>query len=136
VSGNVQVWVAAEPDGSFAVGLFNLGGATTSMTIPWSDLAISGSAVVRDLWAQMDLVGHSPARSRRAWPLTASRSCGFGRKSPARARPWAQPGAVDEPAAALGVRCCAGLVALEKRGEDVRQSYCTSVSNAGWYGSW
>ena len=55
MSGNAQVWAAAEPDGSFAVGLFNLGGATTPVTIPWSDLGISGSAVVRDLWAQMDL---------------------------------------------------------------------------------
>jgi alpha-galactosidase len=55
VSGNAQVWVAAEPDGSFAVGLFNLGGGATSMTIPWSDVGISGSATVRDLWAQMDL---------------------------------------------------------------------------------
>jgi hypothetical protein len=55
VSGNAQVWVATEPDGSFAVGLFNLGGATASLTIPWSDLGISGPADVRDLWAQMDL---------------------------------------------------------------------------------
>lgn len=54
-SGNSQEWVAKEPDGSYAVGLFNLGGSSASMTVNWSDLGISGSASVRDLWAQKDL---------------------------------------------------------------------------------
>jgi hypothetical protein len=55
VGGNTQVWSAKQPDGSLAVGLFNLGGGATSVTATWSQLGISGSANVRDVWAQKDL---------------------------------------------------------------------------------
>lgn len=54
-SGDTQVWGAAEPDGSFAVGLFNPGASTANVTVNWSDLGISGAADVRDLWAHTDL---------------------------------------------------------------------------------
>jgi hypothetical protein len=53
--GDTQVWVANEPDGSLAVGLFNLGPSAAAITVQWSDLGIGGSAKVRDLWAQKDL---------------------------------------------------------------------------------
>jgi hypothetical protein len=53
--GNLQEWIAKEPDGSYAVGLFNLGTAAAAMTLNWSDLGLSGSAQVRDLWARKDL---------------------------------------------------------------------------------
>jgi alpha-galactosidase len=54
-NGDTQVWVANEPDGSLAVGLFNLGGAPAPITVAWSDLGITGAADVRDLWAHADL---------------------------------------------------------------------------------
>ena len=54
-SGDTQVWVANEPDGSLAVGLFNLGGAAAPITVAWSDLGINGAADVKDLWAHTDL---------------------------------------------------------------------------------
>ena len=55
VGGNAQVWSAKQPDGSIAVGLFNLAGAAASVTATWSMLGISGSADVRDVWAKKDL---------------------------------------------------------------------------------
>ena len=55
VGGNTQVWSAKQPDGSVAVGLFNLGGGGASVTATWSMLGISGSADVRDVWAKKDL---------------------------------------------------------------------------------
>lgn len=55
VGGNTQVWSAEQPDGSLAVGLFNLGGTAASVTAAWNKLGISGSADVRDVWAEKDL---------------------------------------------------------------------------------
>jgi alpha-galactosidase len=55
VGGNTQVWSAKQPDGSLAVGLFNLGAAAAPVTAAWSKLGISGSAEVRDVWAKKDL---------------------------------------------------------------------------------
>ncbi len=42
-------------DGSKAVGLFNRGKEATEITINWSDLQLSGSQSVRDLWRQKNL---------------------------------------------------------------------------------
>ncbi len=53
--GDAQVWVSAEPDGSLAVGLFNLGTAAAAVTAQWSDLGLTGAAKVRDVWARADL---------------------------------------------------------------------------------
>lgn len=44
-------------DGSIAVGLFNLGTNTATVTARWSDLKIHGRRKVRDLWRQKDLGG-------------------------------------------------------------------------------
>jgi hypothetical protein len=41
-------------DGSHAVGLFNLGAAPATVTANFSDLKLSGSHAVRDLWAHAD----------------------------------------------------------------------------------
>ena len=41
-------------DGSKAVGLFNRGPAETTVTAKWSDLGITGSQTVRDLWRHQD----------------------------------------------------------------------------------
>jgi alpha-galactosidase len=50
-----QVWWAATSSTAYNVGLFNLSGATATVTVSWSDLAFSGSATVRDLWSHTDL---------------------------------------------------------------------------------
>jgi alpha-galactosidase len=42
-------------DRSMAVGLFNLGEIEREMTVPWSELGISGEQSARDLWRQKDL---------------------------------------------------------------------------------
>jgi hypothetical protein len=50
-----QVWYAKNPDGSYTVGLFNLGAQPATVTANWSDLGITGSASVRDLWQHSNL---------------------------------------------------------------------------------
>jgi hypothetical protein len=50
-----QVWRAAEPDGSYAIGLFNLGSSPTNMSVTWSQLGFVGGADVQDLWSGNDL---------------------------------------------------------------------------------
>jgi alpha-galactosidase len=50
-----QVWVAANGDGSYTVGLFNLGSSAATVTANWSDVGFSGSAAVRDLWSHTEL---------------------------------------------------------------------------------
>lgn len=57
-NGDLETW--AKPLGTgfetFAVGLFNRSGATTNMTIRWSDLQLDPNSVsVRDVWAKKDL---------------------------------------------------------------------------------
>jgi len=54
-SGGLEVWKRLLEDGSLAVGLFNRGENTASVTAQWSDLGIKGSQKVRDLWRQKDL---------------------------------------------------------------------------------
>jgi alpha-galactosidase len=53
-AGNLQVWSTKEPDGTYALGLFNLGSSSASVTAQWSSLGLSGAATVRDLWAHTD----------------------------------------------------------------------------------
>jgi len=51
----LQVWAALEPDGSYAVGMFNLSSAAASIDVPWSSVGFAGVASVRDLWTSSDL---------------------------------------------------------------------------------
>jgi alpha-galactosidase len=54
--GDARVYAKKMADGSKAVGLFNTGlNGTLTVTVKWSDLKISGSQSVRDLWRQKDL---------------------------------------------------------------------------------
>jgi hypothetical protein len=53
-SGQQQVWWSYAGNNTYYVGLFNLGSAAATVTANWSDLAFSGSATVRDLWAKTD----------------------------------------------------------------------------------
>jgi alpha-galactosidase len=54
-SGGLEVWKRPLEDGSIAVGLFNRGEKTTTVTADWNDLGIHGNQKVRDLWRQQDL---------------------------------------------------------------------------------
>jgi alpha-galactosidase len=53
--GDLRVYAKDLEDGSKAVGLFNLGADTASVTVKWSDLRLSGRQSVRDLWRQKDV---------------------------------------------------------------------------------
>jgi alpha-galactosidase len=52
--GDLEVWEKPLADGSHAVGLFNLGTSAAQVTANFSDLKLSGSHAVRDLWAHAD----------------------------------------------------------------------------------
>ncbi len=52
---NLQVWEKPNGDGSYSVGLFNLGGASASIQVNWSQLGFGGSAAVRNLWTHTNL---------------------------------------------------------------------------------
>jgi alpha-galactosidase len=49
------VWVKPPADGTKAVALFNRGLQAASGTARWSDVGVSGSQPVRDLWQHRDL---------------------------------------------------------------------------------
>ena len=53
--GWVEVWARPLEDGTVAVGLFNRSPETATVTAQFSDLGLSGSQPVRDLWQQKDL---------------------------------------------------------------------------------
>ncbi|MGO4497308.1 X2-like carbohydrate binding domain-containing protein [Paenibacillus sp. 2RAB27] len=54
-STNQQVWYANNGDGTYTVALFNLGNKAAPITVNWSDIGLSGSASVRDLWSHTEL---------------------------------------------------------------------------------
>ncbi len=53
--GRLEVWSRPLSDGTVAVGLFNRGLQAYDVTARYSDLGITGSQPVRDLWLQKDL---------------------------------------------------------------------------------
>jgi alpha-galactosidase len=57
--GRLEVWAKDMEDGSKAVGLFNRGDQEAQVTAKWTDLGLSGTRKVRDLWRQQDLGGFS-----------------------------------------------------------------------------
>jgi alpha-galactosidase len=54
-SGSRRVYAKQLENGSWGVGLFNLGKKPLPMVVQWSDLGISKPQAVRDLWRQKDL---------------------------------------------------------------------------------
>ena len=54
-NGDAEVWVRPLEDGSIAVGLFNRGEKPIMVTADWTDLNISGTQKIRDLWRQKDI---------------------------------------------------------------------------------
>jgi alpha-galactosidase len=53
--GSLEIWAKDLADGTKAVGLFNRGEDECSMILKWSDLGLSGTQKVRDLWRQKEL---------------------------------------------------------------------------------
>jgi alpha-galactosidase len=53
--GWTEVWARPLDDGSIAVGLFNRGPEAAAVVVNWSDLGLTGSHPVRDIWQQKDL---------------------------------------------------------------------------------
>jgi alpha-galactosidase len=53
--GPLEVWARDLEDRSLAVGLFNRGDHEATAVARWSDLGLTGSRAVRDLWRQKDL---------------------------------------------------------------------------------
>ena len=50
LDGATEVWARPLLDGSMAVGLINGGAVATTMTVTWTELGLTGSWAVRDLW--------------------------------------------------------------------------------------
>ncbi len=55
LEGDLEVWARDMADGTKAVGLFNRGEDTATVTAKWADLGLKGERIVRDLWRQQDL---------------------------------------------------------------------------------
>src|SRR5678815_4098707 len=53
--GRTEVWARPLSDGTMAVGLFNRDLVARPITVKWSDLGLTGSQPVRDLWLHTDL---------------------------------------------------------------------------------
>lgn len=53
--GDLEVWSRPLADGSHAVGLFNRGASSATVTANWNDIGVTGSHVVRDLWRHEDI---------------------------------------------------------------------------------
>jgi len=51
----MEIWIKPLQDGTLAVALFNRAPVKTTVTAQWSDLGISGTRPVRDLWQRKDL---------------------------------------------------------------------------------
>jgi len=64
-----QVWYALNADGTYTVALFNLGRADADITANWSDIGLTGSASVRDLWASKDLGTFSAGYTGQTVPI-------------------------------------------------------------------
>ncbi len=55
-NGDTEIWARPLADGSQAVGLFNRGGDTASVSLKWADLGLNGAPKkVRDLWKHADM---------------------------------------------------------------------------------
>jgi alpha-galactosidase len=53
-TGDHKVYAKPLEDGSWAVGLFNIGTQPATVSVSWPDLKLMGSQRVRDLWRQKE----------------------------------------------------------------------------------
>lgn len=70
---NQQVWYANNGDGTYTVGLVNLGSAAATVTVNWTDIGLNGAANVRDLWTHTDLGSFTTGYSSVNLPSHGSR---------------------------------------------------------------
>ncbi|WP_139999788.1 glycoside hydrolase family 27 protein [Paenibacillus paridis] len=70
---NQQAWYANNGDGTYTVGLFNLGSSAATVNVNWSDIGLNGAATVRDLWTHSDLGSFNTGYSSVNLPAHASR---------------------------------------------------------------
>ena len=91
--GDLVVYAKPLEDGSWAVGLFNLGATEATVSVKWSDLGLNGPQAVRDLWRQKELgsqgggysvkvASHGAELVRVGRPLSRYRDQQSGRHSP------------------------------------------------------
>ncbi|KIF79479.1 hypothetical protein QR77_35720 [Streptomyces sp. 150FB] len=86
-----QTWSVRNADGSYTVALFNLGASPATTEADWSDLGISGTASVHDVWSKKDL-GRSTGSFSAQLPAHGSRLLTI------------TPGAAKAPTVPTGVR--------------------------------
>ncbi len=58
LGGRTPVWLIDAGDDTYYVGIFNLDEVAVDVTVPWSEIGLSGVGKVRDLWNQIDLGRH------------------------------------------------------------------------------
>ena len=59
VNGNKELWLKPLEDGSYALGIFNLGSLKRQISVEWKQLGLpDGNWMVRDLWRQQELGLH------------------------------------------------------------------------------
>ena len=73
VSGTTPIWAKNLPDGTLAVGVFNLGSSSTDIEVSFPALGLSGDADVRDLVERADLGTFTGDWTAAAVPAHGSR---------------------------------------------------------------
>jgi alpha-galactosidase len=68
-----QVWYSLNADSSYTVAVFNLGRTEADIEVSWSDLGLTGSARVRDLWATKNLGSFEGAYVAESVPINGAR---------------------------------------------------------------
>ena len=66
--GDTEVWSRPLDKGAYAVALFNRGESEADVSVKWSDLKLSGSHKVRDLWAHADRGGQADGFTAKVAP--------------------------------------------------------------------
>ena len=118
------VWVAHEPDGSYAVALFNLAGVPEPVTANWADLGFCGTGDVADVWSGEGL-GHHRDGLTQTLPAHGSsllrvRPIAAGPCPPAQPTPVTGSYEAEDPANTLtppaSVASCGGCAGGQKVG--------------------
>ena len=78
--GDLEIYNKPLADGTTAVLLLNKGGKESDLTVKWSEIGLSGSQPVRDLWARKDLGEFEDSFTARDLGLHGVRMLRIGRK--------------------------------------------------------
>ena len=111
-----QVWAAHEPDGTYAIALFNLAGRAEPVTVRWQDLGFCGAGSVTDVWSGQSR-GRQPEGMTELLPghgssLLRVQQVGSSSCAPAAPAPSAQSYEAEDPGntitAPASVNSCSG----------------------------